>query len=85
MSNTTCPSCMELAAIHESLKDYAIYDGEPPLLALSMLLSEVKMWRAKDEYDKKLKVVMGNAILKQINGDDEDDGNEVAGQIFGLN
>jgi hypothetical protein len=50
-----------------------------------MLLSEVRMWRSKDEYDKKLKVVMGNAILKQINGDDEDDGNEVAGQIFGLN
>ena len=44
---------MELAAIHECLKDYAIYDGEPPLLALSMLLSEVNMWRSKDEYDKK--------------------------------
>jgi hypothetical protein len=85
MSNATCPSCSELAAIHECLKDYAIYDGEPPLLALSMLLSEVKMWRSKDEYDKKMKVVMGQAILKQINGDDEDDGNEVAGQIFGLN
>lgn len=82
MSNTTCPSCEELATMQEVLKDYAIYDGEPPLLCLSMLLSEVKMWRSKDEYDKKLKVIMG---LKQINGDDEDDGNEVAGQIFGLN
>ena len=85
MSDAICPSCAELAVIHESLKACSIYDGEPPLLTLSMLLSEVKMWRAKDEYDKKLKVIMGNAILKQINGDDEDDGNEVAGQIFGLN
>lgn len=85
MSNSACPSCLELAAMHESLKDHAVYDGEPPLLTLSTLLAEVKMWRAKEEYHKKLKVIMGNAILKQINGDDEDDGNEVAGQIFGLN
>ena len=75
---------MELAAIHESLKDYAIYDGEPPLLSLSMLLSEVKMWRSKDEYDKKLKVVMGNAILKQIKEEDSS-GIQMDSPFYGLN
>jgi len=43
MNNESCPSCEELAVIHESLKGHAIYDGEPPLLTLSILLSEVKM------------------------------------------
>ena len=75
---------MELAAIHECLKDYAIYDEEPPLLCLSTLLSEVKMWRSKDEYDKKLKVVMGNAILKQIKEEDSS-GIQMDSPFYGLN
>lgn len=70
--------------MQEALKDYAIYDGEPPLLCLSMLLSEVKMWRSKDEYDKKLKVVMGNAILKQIKEEDSS-GIQMDSPFYGLN
>jgi hypothetical protein len=75
---------MELATMHEYLKDYAIYDGEPPLLSLSMLLSEVKMWRSKDEYDKKMKLVMGNAIFKQIKEEDIS-GSKVDSSFYGLN
>lgn len=84
MSKTACPSCAELAAIHEYLKGYAIYDGEPPLLSLSMLLSEVKMWRSKDEYDKKMKLVMGNAIFKQIKEEDNI-GSKMDSSFYGLN
>jgi hypothetical protein len=35
-------------------------------MVLSSLISEVKMWRAKDEYDKKMKMVMSAAIVKQL-------------------
>lgn len=48
------------------LNDMAIYDGEPPLMTLSMLISEVKMWRAKDEYDKKAKLVINAAVAKKL-------------------
>jgi hypothetical protein len=39
-----------------------------------MMLTELKMWRAKDEYDKKLKMVLGSAILKQMKEEDDDGG-----------
>ena len=48
------------------LNDMAIYDGEPPLLILSTLIAEVKMWRAKDEYDKKAKLAVNAAIVKKL-------------------
>jgi hypothetical protein len=82
--NTTCPSCSELAVIHEALKDYAIYDEESPLVSLSMMLTELKMWRAKDEYDKKLKVVLGNAIFKQMKEEDIS-GSQMDSSFYGLN
>jgi hypothetical protein len=77
-----CSSCSELLAIHEVLKALSIYDGEPPLLTLSMLISEVKMWRAKDDYERKLKLAIGNAI---INKTEKNDKQQMAGPIFGLN
>jgi len=82
--DTTCPSCSELAAIHECLKDYAIYDGEPPLVSLSMMLTELKMWRSKNEYDKKLKMVLGGAILKQMKEEDKS-GSQMDSSFYGLN
>lgn len=82
--DTTCPSCSELSAIHEALKDYAIYDGEPPLVSLSMMLTELKMWRSKDEYDKKLKMVLGSAILKQMKEEDNS-GSQMDSSFYGLN
>jgi hypothetical protein len=84
MSKDICPSCSELAAIHEALKDCAIYDGESPLISLSMMLTELKMWRAKDEYDRKLKIVLGNAIFKQMKEED-DDGGKMDSPFYGLN
>jgi hypothetical protein len=83
MNNDSCPSCNELAVIHESLKSHAIYDGEPPLLTLSMLLSEVKMWRAKDDYDKKLKLVVSSGFLKQLK--ENENGIQMDSPISGLN
>lgn len=69
------PAPMANDPIIAMLNDMAIYDGEPPLMVLSHLISEVKMWRAKDEYDKKMKMVMSSAILKQFekNGIEIDD------------
>ena len=60
------PAPMANDPIIAMLNDIAIYDGEPPLMVLSSLISEVKMWRAKDEYDKKMKMVMSGAIMKQL-------------------
>ena len=83
MNNDSCPSCNELAVIHATLKGHAIYDGEPPLLTLSMLLSEVKMWRAKDDYDKKLKLVVSSGFLKQLK--ENENGIQMDSPISGLN
>lgn len=84
MNKNTCLSCNELKVIHEHLKDYAICDIEPPLLTLSMLITEVKMWRSKDDYDKKVKLLMSSAILQQIKNNDYD-GIEMDSPISGLN
>lgn len=70
--------------MQEALKDYAIYDGESPLVSLSMMLTELKMWRAKDEYDKKLKMVLGSAILKQMKEEDNI-GSQMDSSFYGLN
>lgn len=73
--NNEIPAPMASDPIIAMLNDIAIYDGEPPLMVLSSLISEVKMWRAKDEYDKKMKMVMSAAIVKQLekNGIEIDD------------
>jgi hypothetical protein len=42
------------------------------------------MWRAKDEYDKKLKVVLGNAIFKQMKEEDIS-GSQMDSSFYGLN
>ena len=66
LMNDEIPAPMANDPIIAMLNDIAIYDGEPPLMILSSLISEVKMWRAKDEYDKKMKLVMSSAIMKQF-------------------
>jgi hypothetical protein len=66
LMNDEIPAPMANDPIIAMLNDIAIYDGEPPLMVLSSLISEVKMWRAKDEYDRKMKMVMSNAIIKQL-------------------
>jgi len=81
LMNDEIPAPMATDPIIAMLNDMAVYDGEPPLMVLSCLISEVKMWRAKDEHDRKTKLVMAAAISKQlqnggihIEGYDEDDG-----------
>jgi hypothetical protein len=66
LMNDEIPAPMANDPIIAMLNDIAVYDGEPPLMVLSSLISEVKMWRAKDEYDKKMKMVMSAAIVKQL-------------------
>jgi len=66
LMNDEIPAPMANDPIIAMLNNMAIYDGEPPLMVLSSLISEVKMWRAKDEYDKKMKMVMSGAIMKQF-------------------
>lgn len=66
LMNDESPAPMATDPIIAMLNDMAIYDGEPPLMILSCLISELKMWRAKDEYDKKMKLVMSSAIMKQF-------------------
>lgn len=60
------PAPISTDPIVAMLNDMAVYDGEPPLMVLSSIISELKMWRAKDEYDKKMKMVMSGAIMKQF-------------------
>lgn len=64
--NDEIPAPVSTDPIAAMLNDMAVYDGEPPLMTLSMLISEVKMWRAKDEYDKKLKLILNSAIIKKL-------------------
>lgn len=64
------PAPISTDPIVAMLNDMAVYEGEPPLLVLSSLISEVKMWRAKDEYDRKMKLVIGGAIEKKLNDSD---------------
>lgn len=79
LMNDEIPAPMATDPIIAMLNDMAVYDGEPPLMVLSCLISEVKMWRAKDEHDRKSKMVMVAAISKQLEnngikfgeGDDE--------------
>lgn len=66
LMNDEIPAPMATDPIIAMINDMAIYDGEPPLMTLSMLISEVKMWRAKDEYDKKAKLVINAAVAKKL-------------------
>lgn len=66
LMNDEIPAPLATDPIIAMINDMAIYDGEPPLMTLSMLISEVKMWRAKDEYDKKAKLVINAAVAKKL-------------------
>ena len=47
-----CPSCAELESIKEIISDYQTFDNESPAVTIDLLVSEVKMWRAKDSYER---------------------------------
>ena len=71
-----CPACAELKTIRDIINDYSTFDNEAPSVTIDLLVSEVKMWRAKDTYERKLKSTLIASTIKKmqaegldINGD----------------
>jgi len=71
-----CPSCAELESIKQIISDYSTFDNQAPSVTIDLLVSEVKMWRAKDSYERKLKSTLIASTIKKmqaegldINGD----------------
>jgi hypothetical protein len=61
-----CPSCAELESIKEIVEGYATFDDESPSITIDLLVSEVKMWRAKDSYERKLKSTLIASTIKKM-------------------
>jgi len=71
-----CPSCAELASIKEIIEGYSTFDNESPSITIDLLVSEVKMWRAKDSYERKLKsTLIASTIMKMEQQGFQIDGN----------
>ena len=70
-----CPSCAELKAIREILNEYQTFDNESPSVTIDLLVSEVKMWRTKESYERKLKSTLIASTIKKMaaQGLDTDD------------
>ena len=61
-----CPSCAELASIKEIIEGYATFDNESPAVTIDLLVSEVKMWRTKESYERKLKSTLIASTIKKM-------------------
>ena len=61
-----CPSCAELASIKETIEGYATLDNESPSITIDLLVSEVKMWRTKEAYERKLKSTLIASTIKKM-------------------
>jgi hypothetical protein len=61
-----CPSCAELASIKEIIEGYATFDNESPSITIDLLVSEVKMWRSKEAYERKLKSTLIASTIKKM-------------------
>jgi len=61
-----CPSCSELESIKQIISDYSTFDNEAPSVTIDLLMSEVKMWRAKDSYERKLKSTLIASTIKKM-------------------
>ena len=61
-----CPSCSHLEEIKEIISEYSTFQGENPSITIDLLVSEVKMWRAKDSYERKLKSTMIGGMVKNL-------------------
>jgi hypothetical protein len=71
-----CPSCSQLEEIKQLISDYQTFKEENPLISIDLLIAEVKMWRSKDSYERKLKSTMvANMIKKMENQGIQIDGN----------
>jgi hypothetical protein len=71
-----CPSCSQLNEIKQLISEYQTFEEENPLISIDLLIAEVKMWRSKDSYERKLKSTMvANMIKKMENQGIQIDGN----------
>ena len=71
-----CPSCSQLNEIKQLISEYQTFEGESPIISIDLLISEVKMWRSKDSYERKLKsTIVANTIKKMENQGFVIDGN----------
>lgn len=61
-----CPACAELESIKEVIDGYATFNNESPAVTVDLLVSEVKMWRAKDAYERKLKSTLIASTVKKM-------------------
>jgi len=50
-----CSSCLEIDKIREVMDREHVLYNKSVLTSIVLLVAEVKMWRAKEEYDKRLK------------------------------
>jgi type VI protein secretion system component VasK len=71
-----CPSCNQLNEIKQLIAEYQTFEGESPIISIDLLISEVKMWRSKESYERKLKSTMiSNMVKKMENQGIQIDGN----------
>jgi hypothetical protein len=61
-----CPACAELETIKEIISDYQTFDNESPAVTIDLLVSEVKMWRSKEAYERKLKSTLIASTVKKL-------------------
>jgi type VI protein secretion system component VasK len=61
-----CPSCNQLNEIKQLISEYQTFEGESPIISIDLLISEVKMWRSKETYERKLKSTMISNMVKKL-------------------
>jgi hypothetical protein len=61
-----CPSCSQIDEIKQLLAEYQTFEGESPIISIDLLISEVKMWRSKEAYERKLKSTMISSMVKKL-------------------
>lgn len=61
-----CPSCSQLEEIKQLLATHQTFENESPIISIDLLISEVKMWRTKEAYERKLKTTMISSMVKKM-------------------
>ena len=61
-----CPPCSQIDEIKQLLAEYQTFEGESPIISIDLLISEVKMWRSKEAYERKLKSTMISSMVKKL-------------------